>query len=184
MAFNFSNFDKKAQKALDHVRQDIGKLRTGRATAQLLDPVVVEAYGSQMKIEELANINAPDATLLVVKPWDENVIEDIEKAIAKADLNLNPVVDGDIIRIAVPPLTEEKRKRMVKALQEKVESGRVMLRNVRTAAKQAIEEQKGDDGISEDDIERDLATLDDKFQQYASKLDQMEANKEEELMTV
>ncbi len=184
MTFNFNEFTDKAEKTLVHVRQDLGTLRTGRATAQLLDPVTVEAYGTSMKIGEVATVQAPDSTLLVVSPWDKSLMENIEKGIAKAGLNLNPVVSGDVIRIAVPPLTEEKRREMVKLLQKKIEAGRVMLRNIRAATKQDIEDQKGAEGVSEDDIKRDLQDLDKKLQNYIDQLDQLESSKEQELMTV
>lgn len=185
MPFDFSNFSTKAKKAVEHVKKDINSsLRTGRASAQILDPVVVEAYGSEMSVSEVANISTPDATLIVVTPWDANIIEDIEKGIMKAGLNLNPVVDGELIRIAIPPLTEETRKEMVKQLKQKIESGKVMLRNVRTDVKQEIEELEGTANISEDDIERDLEQLDKEVQKLMDELEALEERKENELMTV
>ena len=121
MSYNFSLFQQKAQKTLEHVKQDINTLRTGRATAQLLDPVMVEAYGTQMKLIEVASVQAQDASLLVVSPWDKSLLEPVAKAIASAGQNLNPVINSDIIRITIAPLTEEKRLEMVKLLQRKVE---------------------------------------------------------------
>ena len=109
MSYDFSDFTARSQKALDHSTQDIASLRTGRATAQMLDPVMVEAYGTHMRLVEVASVQAPDPSLLVVTPWDKSLLEAVEKGISKADLNLNPVVDGDLIRIAVAALTEENR---------------------------------------------------------------------------
>ncbi len=184
MPFNFSNFTEKMQKALDHVQRDISTLRTGKANVQMLDPVYVEAYGSKMKVAELATVQAPDPSMIVVSPWDKSVLANIERAIATADLNINPVVDGDIIRIKIAPLTEEKRKEMVKILHKKIESGKVMLRNLRTDAKKDIEAQKGTDGVSEDDIESDLKNLDELLKDYITKIEEISAVKEKDLLTI
>lgn len=184
MSFNFSDVKQRLEKAINHVTRDIASLRTGKATVQILDPVVVEAYGARMRIAELATVQAPDATLLVVSPWDKSVLANIERAIAAADLNLNPVVDGDIIRIKIASLTEETRKEMVKVLYKKVESGRVMLRSLRTDAKKEIESQKGTQGISEDDIKSDLQELDEIIKEYMTKLDDISASKEKDLLTI
>lgn len=180
----FSDLEQKLEKALQHTRSEIAKLRTGKASVSLLDSVMVEAYGSMMHVNELANITAPDSTLLVVTPWDKTILEVIEKGIASSGLNLNPVVDGDIIRIAIPPLTEERRKEMVKLLHQKIEQGKVMMRTVRSDAKRDIEGQKGEEGISEDDIKHNLEELENVFKKYLEKLDVMASDKEKELLTV
>lgn len=184
MAFDFSNYKAKMQKALDHVGQDLASLRTGRATVQMLDPVVVEAYGSRMRINEVASVQAPDPTMILVSPWDKSLLAAIERAITISGLNLNPVVDGDTIRIQVASLTEEKRKEMVKLLYKKIEDGKVMLRNVRGDVRKEIEAQKGAEDISEDDIKRDLTNLDEILKQFTQKLDEVSAKKEKELMTI
>lgn len=184
MSFRFSAFNELATKAIDHLKRDLGTLRTGKATTQMLDPIKVEVYGSEMKITELANASAPDPNLLVIKPWDTSILDKIEKAIASSGLNLNPVVDGDIIRIAIPPLTEERRKEMVKLLYQKVESGRVMIRSIRTEAKQEIENQDGAANVSEDDVRRDLKELDKLTQLKIDELDQLAKDKETDLMTI
>ncbi|MFH1958794.1 MAG: ribosome recycling factor [Patescibacteria group bacterium] len=184
MTFQSSIFKDLATKAISHVSKDLSTLRTGRASVQMLDSIIVQAYGSGMKINELANISAPDANLLMIKPWDTSIIDLIEKAIATSGLNFNPVVDGDVIRIQVPPLTEERRKEMVKLLHQKIESGRVMLRSVRTDVKQDIEKQAGETNVSEDDIHNDIKELDKMTQEYMNQLDEMSKNKENELMTI
>lgn len=184
MPYPLTSVKQRLDKALSHVQRDIATLRTGRATVQMLDPVVVDAYGAKMKINEVASVQAPDPSLLVVSPWDKSLLESIEKAIASADLNVNPVVDGDIIRIAISPLTEDKRKEMVKSLAKKVEAGRVMLRTIRTDAKKDIESQDGTDGISEDDIAQDLDSLETLLKEYNTQLDDMYASKEKDLMKV
>lgn len=184
MSFDFSEIRQKLDRATDHVTRDVATLRTGKASAQLLDSVFVEAYGAKMRVAELATVQAPDATLITVSPWDKSILSNIEKAIATADLNINPVVDGDIIRIKIAPLTEEKRREMVKVLQKKIESGRVMLRSIRTDGKKDIEGQKGSEGVSEDDIKFDLQNLDEILKEYMAKLDEISAKKEKDLLTI
>ena len=120
MSFEFLNFRSKLEKAYEFVMNDVASLRTGRATVQILDPVVVEAYGTKMRIAELASVQAPDPSMLLITPWDKGLLSNIERAISTADLNLNPVVDGDVIRIKIAQLTEEKRKEMVKILYKKI----------------------------------------------------------------
>lgn len=184
MPYQFSNFTQSADKTLEFVRNDISQLRTGRASAQMLDIVSVEAYGSRMKVHELANVSAPDPGMLLITPWDKSLMQNIEKAIATSGLNLHPVVDGAIIRIVVPPLTEERRKEMVKLLNQKIEAARVMMRNVRADIKKEIDDQEDQPGISEDMIKADLDTLEKKVKEYMEKIDQLGADKEKELMTV
>ncbi len=164
--------------------RDIATLRTGRASTQMLDSVSVEAYGARMRLIEVASVQAPDPTLLVISPWDKSLLSAIEKGITSADLNLSPVVDGDIIRIAIQPLTEDKRKEMVKSLAKKIEAGKVMVRTVRTDAKKVIEDLEGTDDVSEDDIKSHLAELEEITKGFITKLETMEAQKEKELMTV
>lgn len=184
MAYEFSLFEAQSNKTIEHVRQDISTLRTGRATAQMLDSVSVEAYGSYLKIVEVASVQAPDPTMIVVTPWDKSLLEAVDKGIKAANLNLNPVIDGGIIRISVPPLTEEKRLEMVKQLQRKIEDGKVMLRNVRADSKQEIEDQKGQGGVSEDDIERELEDLEKRHKKYLEILENLSETKEKELLKV
>lgn len=184
MQFDFTDFESKLEKSYEYVLNDVASLRTGRATVQILDPVVVEAYGSRMRIVEVASVQAPDPAMLIVTPWDRSLLSNIEKAISSAELNLNPIVDGDIIRIKIAPLTEEKRFEMVKILHKKIESGKVMLRNLRSDSKRDVEKQKGTDGVSEDDIKLEVKELDDLLKQYMEKLDTLSVNKEKELLTI
>jgi len=184
MSFNFSSFHQETSKALEHISQDIGQLRTGKANVQLLDSVKVEAYGSWLKINEVANISVPDANMILVSPWDKSLLGAVEKAINSAALNLNAVVDSQVIRIVVPSLTEERRKEMVKMLHQKIEGGRVMLRSIRTDAKKEVDGQKGQPGISEDMIEDDLSQLEVLVKGYMDKLDDLAVRKEKELLTI
>lgn len=184
MAYDFSDFKQKADKTLQHIQSDISMLRTGRATIQMLDVVNVEAYGTIMKVNELANITVPDPTLIVISPWDKSLLGTLEKAIAVSPLNLHPVVDGEIIRVVVPSLTEERRKEMVKLLHQKIETGRVMLRNVRGDIRKEIERLKTTGGVSEDAVESDLAELDKQIKNYMDMVEKIAADKEKELMTL
>jgi ribosome recycling factor len=182
--YNFSQLNLKFDKTIDHIQKDLGSLRTGKASPQLLDPVMVDAYGAKMRVAELANVSAPDANMVIVAPWDKSILGDLEKAIASASLNVNPVVDGDIIRIVVPSLTEERRKEMVKVLYQKVEAGKVMLRNIRVDAKKEIEKLGNEDGVSEDDVKADMSELDVILKKYTAQLEEIAKKKEADLMTV
>jgi len=184
MSYDFSNLEAKFTKLLEHVSGELAVLRTGKATPSLLDSVVVEAYGTRMKINELANVSAPDTTLLVVTPWDKSVLGAIEKAITIAQLNLNPIVDGNMIRIVVPPLNEERRREMVKVLHTKIEDGRKMMRTIRGDEKKSIEQLEDAGGYSEDDVREYTEKLDEKMKLFLAKLDEIAAKKEKELMTV
>ena len=184
MAINKSLYQDRFDKTIDHLQRELGSLRTGRASVQLLDDVRVMAYGASMAIHEVANVSAPDAQLLVVKPWDKSLMPEIEKAIQAAQLNLNPVVDGEIIRIPVPPLTQERRQEMVKSLHQKVEEAKVMLRTVRADVRRDIEKQEGEAGISEDDIKAELSELDEVVKEYIEKVDSISENKEKDLLKI
>lgn len=171
-------------KALAHTRAEIASLRTGRASVQMLDDVTIEAYGSRMKLNEVASLSAPDASLLVVSPWDKSLVAAIEKGIQAANLNLNPVVDGQAVKVPVPPLTQERRQEMVKVLHQRAETGRVLIRTARADAKEMIEDQKGEAGVSEDDVEAALKELDVTTKEYIEKIDVLVKEKETELLSL
>lgn len=179
---------KKAQKemnqALSLIEEDLKGVKTGRAKPSLVEDLQVNAYESSMTLKELASISASDAHTLLVSPWDKNVLKDIEETVATSDLNLHPVVSNDIIRIKIPPLTEETRKDLVKLVLQKIESGRRLLRQVRTDAKQEIEELEGQSGVSEDDIKNWLEQLQDIMDTSMEKLEEMGKMKETELMKI
>lgn len=184
MSFDFTLLKQKMLKAIEHIAQDFSSLRTGRASAQVLDSVIIEAYGSKMRVVELATVQVVDPTLITVSPWDKSVLGALERGISTSPLNLNPVVDGDMIRIHIAPLTEEKRKEMVKSLYKKVEEGKVLLRTIRIDTKKDIEAQKGQEGVSEDQIKEELETLETILKDHVAQLEQMAAKKEKELMTI
>ncbi len=177
-------FQEKADKALQHLKDELRQVRTGRAQPSLIEglSVPVEAYGGmRMKLMELASISAPDATQLVIQPYDQSVIRDIEKAFQASDLGLNPTVDQSILRIAIPPLTQERRMQLIKVVAGKLEETRVALRGLRTQVKKDIEDQKGESGVSEDDIEREVAELQKRVDVSMKEVDRIGAEKEEDL---
>lgn len=182
--FSFSHFSARADKIIEHILQDISTLRTGRATTSLLDSVIVEAYGTKMKVHELASVSVPDPTLLVISPWDKSLLDAIAKGVQVSSLGFNPVVDSDIIRISVPPLTAERRHEMVKLLAQKIESGKVMLRNLRSEIRKDIEVLEGEDGVSVDNISSWQEELDRKVKEVELKIEEMKKKKEEELLKI
>ncbi len=168
------------------IRGDLATVRTGRARPELVEKVQVEAYEGQPRLAlvELASISAPDPHLLVVKPWDQSVLEKIEKALSLSELGLNPVVDGEMIRITIPALTEERRRDLVLLVHKKLEAGRNLLRGERQEIKNKIEAQKGKPGVSEDDIFRQLEELQKLTEEFMGKIDELGKVKEEELMKI
>lgn len=184
MSFSFAQFADQTKKALDQYSAQLNKLRTGRATVSILDPVRVEAYGTYVELSSIAKVAAPDAQTLVVKPYDPSQLEAVEKAIRSAELNLNPSVNQDQVIIPVPPLTQERRQDLIKMLHKEAEQAKVIIRTIRTETKQDIEAQEGQDGVSEDQIKSDLAKLEDEVKNVIAKIDQMTSQKETDLKTL
>jgi ribosome recycling factor len=172
----------KMQAAVDHVGSEFATVRTGRANPQLLQRVTVEYYGTQTPLQQLASISVPEARLLVVQPFDQSTVNDIEKAIHEADLGLNPTNDGNVIRIAFPALTEERRKDLIKVVRHMAEEGKVSVRNVRRASKNDMEQLHGE--ISDDDIRRGEEELQELTDRYTHKIDEILGRKESELREV
>ena len=149
----FLSGSKKMDGVIELLGEDLMSVQTGRAKPSLVESIKVEAYaGSFMEVRELASITAPDPQTILIKPWDRSVVKAIEKAILKSDLQVNPVVSDDQVRIQIPTLNEERRLELVKVVKQKVESGKAMIRQVRTEMKKDIDNLKDDDGVSEDDI--------------------------------
>ena len=178
------DFQKQTKEILELVEQDLKSVKTGRAKPALIEDVKVQAYNTSMIIRELASITVPDPHQIVISPWDKGLLEPIERALATAELNLSPVVDSEIIRIKIPPLTQETREELVKLVNQKLESARAMLRQVRNEAKSKIEERKGKVGVSEDDIHHDLEELQKVTDETMAELDERSQTKEKELMTI
>lgn len=175
---------KRLGDAIEIVSKDLATVRTSRAKPSLVESVKVEAYGSMMELRELAGITVPDPSLIVVTAWDKSLVGGIEEAIRSADLGLSPTVDGDVVKIPVPMLTEERRMEYVKLVSQKIESGRVFLRQIRGEIKEDLDKLEGKPGISEDDIKAWLNEMQDYVDEYIKKIEELGVHKEKELMTI
>ena len=176
--------DHKMEQALTHLKDELSAIRTGRATPAVLNRVNVEYYGTPVPLNQLASINVPEPRLLVVQPFDKTAIGAIEKAIQSSDLGITPSNDGQVIRLAFPPLTEERRKELVKQVHARAEDARVAVRNVRRHAKEGMEKLEREGGISEDDLVRGEKELQKLTDRYVAEIDQIQGHKEQELMEV
>ncbi len=172
------------EEVLSLAKDDINSVQVGRAKPSVVEEIKVTVYGSRMRLKELASISAPDPHSLLVKPWDTNILEDIQKGIQIANLGLNPVVDSTIIRISIPPLTSEQRQEKAKLVDQKAESAKVMARQVRTASKEEIEGKKGSSGVSEDDIHLSMIELQKITDEYISQITQFAENRKKEITTL
>nr|AGC09632.1 putative ribosome recycling factor [uncultured bacterium]AGC09680.1 putative ribosome recycling factor [uncultured bacterium] len=171
-------------KAIDALKRDLGSIRTGRASPSLVERLPVEYYGSSTPLNQLAGISVPEPRLLVIQPWDRGSMAAIEKAIMKSELGLNPSNDGQVIRIAIPSLTEERRKQLVKLVHGHVEEGKVALRNIRRDAMTNVKELMSEKLIGEDDERRAEQQVDELTRRYVGKADDVGKAKEQEVMEV
>lgn len=172
------------QNVVDFLKSDIAALRTGRANPAMVENVMVEAYGGTSPLVGLAALSSPDGRTILIQPWDRSLLKSIEKGIIEADLNINPVVQGDGIRLTLPSLTEESRKALVKVLGEKLEQARVGVRNVREQARIDILTQERDKNITEDEKYKLLEQLDKVAAGYNERIKHIGAEKETEIMTI
>ncbi len=172
------------QAAMEAMRREFATVRTGKATPALLDTVRVEAYGTQMPINQVATVNSPDPTLLVIQPFDPSLIGAIERAILTADLGFNPSNDGNLIRVPIPPLNEERRREYVKLLHKMAEEGKVSLRHARHKARDTIQQLIKDHELGEDEGRRQVDEVEKLTQQYTEKIDEAVKKKEEEVMSI
>ena len=170
--------------AIEALRREFAGVRTGKASPALLDSVKVDAYGSSMPINQVGTVTAPEARMLVVQPWDKTLIKAIEKGLRESDLGLNPSNDGQVIRIPIPALTEERRREYVKMVNKLSEEARVAVRNVRRDANDEIKHRQKDEGLSEDDIRREQGEVQKLTDQYVAKIDDLTKHKEAEIMEV
>lgn len=172
------------EAAIDHLHKEFGGLRTGRATPALVEDIPVAAYDTRMELKGLASLQVQDSRTLVIEPWDKNLMKNIEKAIHEADLGFHPIVDGSIIRIVMPLMTEENRKAMVKKMRAFLEEARVRVRGVREDAREAVVRMEKDKAISEDEKFKSFDEIDKMTKEYTERIDAMGEKKEEEIMTV
>jgi ribosome recycling factor len=172
------------EKALEALRGEFTKLRTGRASISLLDGVRVECYGNKMPLNQVATLNTPDSRTIMMTPWDKTVIPEIERAIQKSDLGLQPVNDGKTIRINIPALTEERRKEFVKIAKRVTEEGRVSIRNVRRDANEGVKKLQKEGNLSEDDLKKSETEIQKTTDHYIAQVESLLAHKEKEIMEV
>ncbi len=176
--------DVKMQKALEVMTRNFGAIRTGRASPSLVEGVRVDYYGTPTPLKQIAAINTPDPRLIVIQPWDAKSLQEIEKALMKADLGLTPVLDGKIIRIPVPPLSTERREELAKLARTQAEEGRIAIRNIRHVAKEGIEKLFKDKEIAEDDKFKGLDDLQKLTDRFHAKIEELLAAKEADLKVV
>ncbi|RJP26949.1 MAG: ribosome recycling factor [Actinobacteria bacterium] len=176
--------ERRMKKTVEHMRDDFSSVRTGRASASLLNRVMVDYYGAPTPLNQIASIAVPEPTLLVVSPYDKSAIEDVEKAIQQSDLGLNPVNDGNVIRLPIPKLTEERRKELTRLVRSKAEEGRVAVRNVRRDAIEDLRAFEKDGEITKDDLHRGQEEAQKLTDRYVGEMDEMLKVKEKELMEV
>ncbi len=172
------------QQVVEHFEKELKGMRTGRASSSTVEDVKVEAYGSMMELKGLASISIPDAKTIQIEPWDKNVVKDIEKALINASLGMSPNVVGTIIRLVMPPMTEQNRKEMVKVVNQKGEMARIGIRNVREEVRDAISKQEEDKIITEDEKFRLFEQLDAVVKDMNQQIETIVKDKEEEVMTI
>ena len=174
----------KMKKSLDALRHHLASIRTGRASPALVEQIHAEYYGSEMPLNQLANISVPEARMLVIQPWDQGAIKAIEKAIQHSDLGINPVNDGRVIRLAIPALTEQRRRDLTKVVKKEVEESKVALRNLRRDAQNELKKLESDKQISADELKRAQEKLQELTDRYTREMDHIGAAKEAEVMEV
>ena len=184
MSVDFKEFSKKMDKTLEHLGEDFGAVRAGRANPQVLDRITVEYYGSETPLNGVATISSPDARTLVISPWDNKLLKDIQKAIQTSDLGINPQNDGRVIRLVFPQLTEERRKELIKQVKKYAEDAKVALRNIRRDGMDYVKKLKKNSEITEDDQKKAEKDLQDLLDKYIKNVDTALAAKEKELMAI
>jgi ribosome recycling factor len=176
--------EEKMIKTEEVVQNDFASVRTGKASAALVENIQVEVYGSMMRLRELAGITTPEARMIMIQPWDQGSVQPIEKAIQKANIGLNPAVQGKFIRIVLPDLSTEQREKFVKACKKMAEDGRVAVRHVRREAMESLKKESKASGVTEDEVKRAEEEVQKLTDQFAKKIDEHLAHKEKEIMTV
>jgi ribosome recycling factor len=176
--------DEKMSKAIAVAKEDFSAIRTGRANPAMFNKILADYYGTPTPVNQLASFHSPESSLMVVTPYDKGALAAIEKAIRDSDLGVNPVDDGNVIRVPFPPLTEERRKEFIKVAKHKAEDARVSLRNIRRHAKDSLEALQKDGEVGEDDVHRGEKQLDDVTHKYTAQIDELLKHKESELLEV
>lgn len=170
------------KKSVENIQQELAVIRTGRATPALLEPIRVEYYGTQVPIRQVASIGAPDARLLVLQVFDRSAVQNVEKAIRSAELGLNPIVEGNLLRIPIPPLTEERRRELVKYIHKIAEEGRVAIRNIRRDANDMLKDLEKEKEITEDQTYKGQEDVQRLTDQFIKQIDEIVKRKEKEIL--
>ena len=171
-------------KTIEAMRKELAAIRTGRATPAIVDHIKVDSYGVPTPLNQIATISAPEARLLLIQPWDRHALSSIEKAILKSDLGLNPTSDGNVIRLSIPQLSEERRRELVKVVHKRAEEGRVALRNIRRSALEEFRELERGKEISQDEQRRAQERLQELTDSFIEEVDRVGRDKEAELLEV
>ena len=177
-----SEMNNKMEKAIEALDRDLKRMRTGRASTSILEGIKVECYGTQMRLNQVASSSSPESRLLVVQPWDQSIIGDIEKGILKSGLGLTPMNDGKLIRISIPPLTEERRKELAKMAKKTAEDSKVAIRNQRREANELLKDLKKESEISEDEMYKYQDKVQKITDEFIEKIDAIEKEKETEIL--
>ena len=176
-----SELRQKMTKSTEALEKEFKRIRTGRASTSLLEGIKVECYDTQMPLEQVASISAPESRLITIQPWDQSIIGDIEKGILKSELGLTPINDGKIIRISIPPLTEERRKELAKLAKKMAEESKISIRNLRREANEMFKELKTEKEISEDELYRSQDEVQKITDEFIKKIDEITSQKEKEI---
>ena len=180
----FGDAERRMHKAVDALKQDLGSIRAGRASAALVDRITVEYYGAQTPLNQVASISVPEARLLVIQPWDRKLLVDIEKAIQKSDLGINPTNDGQVIRLNIPPMSEDRRRDLVKTLHKKLDEHKVAVRNIRRDVQDKLREREKNKEVSEDELKRSTEKLQKLTDRFIEDMDKVGKTKEVEILEV
>ena len=180
----FEDLKDRMGKAIESLKREYSRLRTGRASISLLDGIRVSYYDTPTPLNQMASLAVPEPRLIVIQPWDKTAIEDIEKAILKSELGLTPINDGKVIRISIPPLTEERRKELVKVARKMSEDNKVAIRNIRRDANEMLKDLKTEKEITEDDLYRSQEEVQKTTDQFISQVDELCAAKEKEILEI
>ena len=184
MTLEFNDYQDKMEKSLDILRRDFQGLRTGRASASLLEPIGVEAYGSKVPINQVGNISIPESRLITVQIWDETLIQSVEKAIRNSDLGLNPMIEGNVIRVPIPELSQERRIEIVKIASKYAEDTRITIRNIRRDAMDMIKDEEKQKNISKDDSFQFSEKMQKITDGFIEKVDALFQEKEKDILKV
>tara|TARA_B100000945_G_C20402185_1_gene607960 strand:+ start:1390 stop:1944 length:555 start_codon:yes stop_codon:yes gene_type:complete len=178
----YNDAKSRMNKVIEHYRYELTTIRTGRASTAILDGITVEYYGSQSPLKNIAHITAPEAQLIIIQPFDPTSLDLIEKTIISSDLGLNPNNDGNVIRLSIPSLTEERRKELVKSVHKIIEEGRIGIRNIRRDVNENIKKEEKDNDLSEDNMKRALDNIQELTNDFIDQLNKMQEQKEKEIL--